>query len=56
MSNNSEIQALISLLDDDDEIVIENVTNKLLSYGESVIFNLESAWEENVDPKLQDEI
>ena len=54
MSQNTEIQALISLLDDEDEAVVENVTNKLLSYGETVIFNLETAWETNVNPILQE--
>ncbi|MCB0538101.1 MAG: transglutaminase-like domain-containing protein [Chitinophagales bacterium] len=44
MNNHSEIQALISLLDDEDEEIIENVSNKLISYGKPILATLEEAW------------
>lgn len=44
MSKNSEIKALISLLDDEDEEIIENVTNKLVSLGKPILTTLEEAW------------
>lgn len=44
MDKHSEIQALISLLDDEDEEIIENVSNKLISYGRPILATLEEAW------------
>jgi regulator of sirC expression with transglutaminase-like and TPR domain len=41
----NEIQALISLLDDPDHGVLDLVRGKLLSLGQDVIPDLESAWE-----------
>lgn len=56
MSKKSEINALISLLDDEDDAIVENVSNKLLSYGEEVIFNLENSWEKTVNPIVHERI
>jgi regulator of sirC expression with transglutaminase-like and TPR domain len=42
---NSEIQALIRLLDDPDEKIYTQIETKLVSMGEEVIPHLESAWE-----------
>ena len=42
---NSEIQALIRLLDDPDEKIYTQIETKLVSMGEEVIPYLESAWE-----------
>ena len=44
MGKRGEIDALIRLLDDDDPEVFENVSNRLVSYGSSVIPELEDAW------------
>jgi regulator of sirC expression with transglutaminase-like and TPR domain len=52
----TEIQALISLLDDEDKEVLAHVENKLLSLGESVIPILESEWERNFNPVIQKKI
>jgi regulator of sirC expression with transglutaminase-like and TPR domain len=49
----SELKALVSLLDDEDNQVISHVENKIISLGEEVIPFLESAWEESLDPVLQ---
>lgn len=43
----NEISALISLLDDPDDFVYNEVKNKLLSLGDDVIPVLESYWENN---------
>lgn len=42
---NSEIHALIRLLDDPDEKIYTQIETKLVSMGEEVIPHLESAWE-----------
>lgn len=44
---NTQIKALISLLDDPDVIVFEQVRSKLEEYGNSVIPVLERAWEQH---------
>ncbi|WNJ16834.1 transglutaminase family protein [Pontibacter sp. G13] len=49
----SELQALISLLDDHDPIVEQHVREKLLSLGEEVIPTLEAAWENQTMSHLQ---
>jgi hypothetical protein len=56
MSKKTEIKALISLLDDEDEAIVENVSNKLLSFGEEVIFNLENSWEKTINPLVHERI
>ncbi len=54
--DSKEIKALISLLDDPDESVYQQVTEKLLSLGQDVIPELESAWETSFDNLLQNRI
>lgn len=41
----SELSALISLLDDPDEDIYEQIKYKLIEYGEEIIPELENAWE-----------
>jgi regulator of sirC expression with transglutaminase-like and TPR domain len=50
--NQSEISALINLLDDPDKEVYKHVSEKLLAFGSEVIPDLESAWEKTFDPVL----
>ena len=52
----NEINALISLLDDSDEEVVIHVTEKLLSYGESVIPILEDRYLAETEKLLQAKI
>lgn len=52
----SELRALISLLDDPDDIVFDEIKNKLISYGDDVIPHLEDAWENSFDHLLQNRI
>ena len=49
----NEIQAMISLLDDTDNEVINTVTGNLLKQGSVIIPDLEKAWEGTLDEKLQ---
>jgi hypothetical protein len=51
-----ELKSLITLLDDPDKEIFDHVAGKLLSLGTGVIPSLESAWEESVDPVLQERI
>jgi regulator of sirC expression with transglutaminase-like and TPR domain len=48
-----EIQAMISLLDDNDSEIVSMVTGNLLKQGVAVIPDLEKAWEVTLDEKLQ---
>jgi len=52
----TEVHALISLLDDPDEKVFQQIKQKLLSMGFEVIPELESAWENSFDTILQQRI
>lgn len=45
MSENSEIEALINLVDDEDDGIFFQVKEKLLSFGTEVVPYLEKAWE-----------
>jgi len=51
-----EIAALISLLDDEDQKIFEQVSDKILSLGESIIPHLEDAWEASFNPIFQKRI
>ena len=53
---NSEINAMISLLDDRDNEIVRTVTENLLSKGIEIIPELEIAWEEAIDEKIQGKI
>lgn len=52
---NSELQALISLLEDEDPGVKAHVHKKLISLGDQVIPTLETAWEQE-DQRVQEQI
>jgi regulator of sirC expression with transglutaminase-like and TPR domain len=54
--SNSELQALISLLDDPDSTIYDEIKHKLISFGDDVIPHLESAWESSFDHLLQERI
>ena len=51
--NHAEIQALISLLADEDTEVLKHVTTKLRELGEEGIPYLEQEWQASIDSKLQ---
>ncbi len=52
----SELKALISLLDEPDRVVYEQIRGKIHAYGIEAIPVLESAWEVSFDPLLQERI
>lgn len=52
----NELNALISLLDDPDEVVFTQIKSKIVSLGHDVIPVLENAWEHSFDPLLQTRI
>lgn len=55
--NESEIKALVTLLDDDDSEVVQHVENHLRTLGGTVIPLLEDHWQENgLNPDLQKKI
>ena len=54
--SNTQLQALISLLDDPDDIIFDEVRGKLISFGHDIIPHLESAWESSFDNLLQNRI
>jgi len=49
----NEIKALISLLDDPDENISSQISEKILSIGSDIIPQLESVWETSFDPLQQ---
>lgn len=53
---NSEIKALLSLLDDEDTEVITHVSEKIASLGNEMIPYLEVEWEESLNPTKQKRI
>jgi len=55
-NNNTEIDALVKLLDDPDQEVYEHVEDRLLQYGNQVILYLEDVWEQSLDTTLQERI
>lgn len=56
MTNHTEIEALIKLLDDPDSEIFRHVEDKLMSFGHDVVPHLESAWENSFDAILQERI
>lgn len=48
-----ELEALISLLEDPDSLVFDNVSNRLIELGEEVVPPLEKRWELTLKPELQ---
>lgn len=51
-----ELKALVSLLDDDDDQIIDHVESKILSLGTKIIPLLEQQWEESFSPTTQSRI
>ncbi|UII29261.1 transglutaminase-like domain-containing protein [Fulvivirga maritima] len=51
-----ELKALVSLLDDEDAEIISHVEKKIISLGGSMIPILETEWESNLNPLVQERI
>ncbi|MFC4261533.1 transglutaminase family protein [Ferruginibacter yonginensis] len=56
MQENSEIKALLQLIDDPDEVVYETVSTKIMSLGKAIIPNLEHFSETSINTELQAKI
>lgn len=56
MISESEIKALVQLLDDEDSEVISHVEEKIMSIGTQVIPMLEQEWESTFNPIIQTKI
>ena len=56
MLKDSEIKALVVLLDDEDHEVVSHVEEKIMSIGTSVIPMLEQEWESTFNPIIQSKI
>lgn len=56
MSQRTEINALIRLLDDEDPEVFEHVSKRIISYGSAVLPQLEIAWGDTANLELHDRI
>jgi regulator of sirC expression with transglutaminase-like and TPR domain len=52
----AEINALIDLLDDPDQDIFNNIRDRLMSFGEQVIPELETAWEASFNNLVQTRI
>jgi regulator of sirC expression with transglutaminase-like and TPR domain len=51
--NKKEIKALVSLLDDDDHSIVNQVEEKIISLGNKIIPHLETEWERSFNPIVQ---
>ncbi|MBW3546335.1 MAG: hypothetical protein KY428_12195, partial [Bacteroidetes bacterium] len=49
----SELKALVSLLDDEDQEVLRHVEERIMALGDEAIPYLEKYWEENFNPVVQ---
>jgi regulator of sirC expression with transglutaminase-like and TPR domain len=56
MEQTKEISALLNLIDDPDEEVFGEVSNKILGFGRTIIPNLEHLWENTPDEHTQERI
>ncbi|SKC88927.1 transglutaminase-like domain-containing protein [Ohtaekwangia koreensis] len=52
----TELKALVSLLDDEDVQIVSHVEEKILSLGTTIIPFLEQEWESNFNPQVQRKI
>lgn len=52
----SELKALVSLLDDDDDQIVAHIEEKIRSLGKEIIPYLEQEWESTFNPGLQRKI
>ncbi|MEI6822416.1 MAG: transglutaminase-like domain-containing protein [Bacteroidota bacterium] len=56
LKKNSELKALVSLLDEPDERIYLDIRNKLLDFGPDVLPVLESTWENTFNEEVQERI
>lgn len=51
--NDRELKALVSLLDDQDDQIVNQIVDKIRSLGKEIIPFLEQEWESNFNPSVQ---
>jgi regulator of sirC expression with transglutaminase-like and TPR domain len=51
--NDTELRALVSLLDDEDDQIVTHIEDKIRSLGKEIIPYLEQEWESTFNPNLQ---
>lgn len=51
--NDTELKALVSLLDDEDDQIVNHIEEKIRSLGKEIIPYLEQEWESTFNPTLQ---
>ncbi len=56
MEENREISALFHLIDDPDEEVFGEVSNRIVDFGKGIIPNLENLWENTISEEVQTRI
>jgi len=56
MKSNTEIKALLQLIDDPDDEVYDTISEKIVHYGKEIIPNLENLWEHTIDEHIQERI
>lgn len=56
VKENSEIKALLTLIDDPDESIYLTVSDKIISMGKEIIPNLENLWENSSNESIQERI
>lgn len=56
MNETKEISALFHLIDDPDEEVYSTVSDRIITFGKSIIPNLEHLWENTPDESVQERI
>ena len=54
--HNTELEALISLLDEPNNEIYYTIKDKILSYGVFAVPSLESAWENSFDHMIQQRV
>jgi regulator of sirC expression with transglutaminase-like and TPR domain len=55
-SQNKELEALMSLLDEPDEDIFSAIRDRIFAHGKEAVPVLESAWENSFDPMIQHRI
>ncbi len=56
MSALSEIKAILTLLDDPDEMIYNSIQSKIMSMGNDIIIHLENHWDENKNEIVRERI
>ena len=56
LENNSELKALVSLLDEPDERIYIDIRNKILDFGPDVLPILEATWDNTFNTEVQERI